>query len=70
MMNTQFWKDFYHWLDNASDEEISAARQEAQMQLARPLDRDQKSDIRHMLRAIDEETLTRSDLVRLVLRRA
>lgn len=69
MMNNDFWKDFYGWLDSATDEHIEAARQKAQTQLAEPMDREMKSDIRRMLRAINEEQLTRSDLVRFVKRR-
>lgn len=68
-MDKQFWKDFLAWLDQAKIDEIFAARDEAREKM-RGADRLMRSDLRRMIRLMDEELVTRSDLARLIRRRA
>ncbi|MBP1151275.1 hypothetical protein [Methylocaldum sp. RMAD-M] len=70
MMNKQFWKDFLFWLESAKVGEIFAARDEAREKARSSQCREIRSDLRRMIRLMDEELLTRSDLVRSVRRRA
>ena len=62
----EFWKDYYAWLDRARIGEIFAARDRAYEHLRRIKDRDIKLDLRRMVRLMDEELLTRSDLARVL----
>lgn len=63
-MNKQFWKDFYGWLDRATDESLNFALNEAKIKLRECADRDLALDIRKMIRAIEEERLSRWEIQR------
>jgi hypothetical protein len=64
------WADFFAWLDRATIAEIMASRDRA-YELRRTLkDPDYRSDLRRMIRLIDQELLTRADLAHLAKRRA
>jgi hypothetical protein len=64
------WTDFFAWLDRATIAEIMASRDRA-YELRRTLkDPDYRSDLRRMIRLMDQELLTRADLAHLAKRRA
>ena len=64
------WTDFHAWVDRASIGGILAARDRA-YELRRHLrDPDCRMDLRRMVRSMDHELLTRSDLARLKQRQA
>ncbi|PZP60224.1 MAG: hypothetical protein DI596_06110 [Azospira oryzae] len=63
-MNKQFWKDFYGWLDRATDEGLDFALEEAKAKLSNCADRDLAGDIRRMIRAIEEEKISRWEIER------
>lgn len=67
-MNKAFWKDFLYWLDEAGIGEIFAARDEARGKM-KGADSFTRADLRRMIRLMDEELLTRSDLARLIRRK-
>jgi hypothetical protein len=69
-MNKEFWKDFFGWIDRATVGELFAARDAAREDLRKIRDPDTRSDIRRMIRLMDEELVTRSDLARLTRKQA
>lgn len=68
-MNT-LWRDFYRWLDRATVAQLFAARDAAYEQRRQVRDPDLRRDLRRMIRLLDEELLTRSDLAEALRREA
>ena len=64
------WTDFHAWVDQASIGGILAARDRAYELRRRLRDPDCQMDLRRMVRSMDHELLTRSDLARLKQRQA
>jgi|GEM_PF-688748 hypothetical protein len=63
------WIDFFAWIDQAPIGGIMAARDRA-YEVRRTLrDPDYRSDLRRMIRLMDQELLTRADLAYLIKRR-
>ena len=58
-MNKQFWKDFLNWLETASPEALREAAERAARQLETVIDGEVRSDLRRMIRLIEEETTLR-----------
>ena len=61
-MNREFWKDFHGWLDRATAGAIFAARDRAYEQRRSLKDPETRSDVRRMIRLMDEELVTRWEL--------
>lgn len=61
-MNKEFWRSFLAWLDRATVDQIITARDAAREDLKKIIDSDARSDVRRMIRLMDEELVTRSDL--------
>ena len=61
-MNKDFWKILFAWLETASLEDIHHKRNLVQQMLGQIHDRGLKSDIRRILRFMDEEILDRAEL--------
>jgi hypothetical protein len=64
------WTDYFAWLDRASIGGLIAARDKAYETRRMIKDPDYRSDLRRMIRLMDEELLTRADLAYLAKRRA
>lgn len=64
-MNKETIKRFISWLENASDEELDAKRQEIQNTYRRLSSREGKADLNLAMRLLDEEILARLSLKRL-----
>ena len=58
-MNKQFGKDFLHCLETASPEQLREAAERAARQLETVIDGEVRSDLRRMIRLIEEETTLR-----------
>ena len=67
-MNKAFWKEFFGWLDRATLDELKAAKTAAREEQGRILDPAVRSDLKRMIRLIEEEILTRGDLSGLIRR--
>ena len=65
-MNKDFWKILFSWLEIASLEDINHKRNLVQQMLGQIHDRGLKSDIRRILRFMDEEILARAELSKLM----
>lgn len=65
-MNKDFWKILFSWLEIASLEDINHKRNLVQQMLGQIQDRGLKSDIRRILRFMDEEILARAELSKLM----
>ena len=65
-MNKDFWKILITWLETASLEELHHKRNLVQQMLGQIQDRGLKSDIRRILRFMDEEILVRAELSKLL----
>ena len=61
-MNKDFWKTLYCWLETASLEDITIKQQLVRQLLGESNDLGLKTDIRRILRLIDEEFITREEL--------
>jgi hypothetical protein len=61
-MNREFWRDFNGWLDRATLGAIFAARDRAYEQRRSLRDAETRSDVRRMIRLMDEELVTRWEL--------
>ena len=65
-MNKDFWKILFSWLETTSLEDINHKRNLVQQMLGQIHDRGLKSDIRRILRFMDEEILARAELSKLM----
>ena len=61
-MNKDFWKTLYYWLETASLEDITIKQQLVRQLLGESNDLGLKTDIRRILRLMDEEFVTRAEL--------
>jgi len=61
-MNKDFWKTLYGWLDTASLEEITTKQRLVRQMLGESNDLGLKTDIRRILRLMDEEFVARAEL--------
>ncbi|UOA07342.1 hypothetical protein [Methylobacter sp. S3L5C] len=61
-MNKDFWKTLYCWLETASLEEITVKQQLVQHMLGESNDLGLKTDIRRILRLMDEEFVARAEV--------
>jgi len=61
-MNKDFWKTLYCWLETASLEDITAKQQLVRQMLGESNDLGLKTDIRRILRLMDEEFVARAEL--------
>ena len=61
-MNKDFWKTLYYWLETASLEDITIKQQLVRQMLGESNDLGLKTDIRRILRLMDEEFVTRAEL--------
>ncbi len=61
-MNKDFWKTLYCWLETASLEEITAKQLVVRHLLGESNDPDLKTDIRRILRLMDEEFVARAEV--------
>jgi hypothetical protein len=61
-MNKETIRNFLSWLDQATDEEIQARKKAAIEALDKVSSREGKSDIRLVLRLIDEELIARLEV--------
>ena len=61
-MNKDFWKTLYCWLETASLEDITTKQQLVRQLLGESNDLGLKTDIRRILRLMDEEFVTRAEL--------
>jgi pyridoxine/pyridoxamine 5'-phosphate oxidase len=61
-MNKETIRNFLAWLDQATDEEIQARKKAAIEALGKVSTREGKSDIRLVLRLIDEELIARLEV--------
>ena len=61
-MNKEFWKDFYKWVEAASDEELVAKKEELVQLLDQLYDPDYRGDVSRMIRDIEEEQVARAHL--------
>ncbi len=61
-MNKDFWKTLYCWLETASLEDITIKQQLVRQLLSESNDLGLKTDIRRILRLMDEEFVTRAEL--------
>ena len=69
-MHKDFWKSLFHWLETASLIEIAAKQSILRETLKQISDRELRSDIRRILRFMDEEILARTELDRAMARSA
>ena len=67
-MNKDFWKTLYAWLETASPEEITAKQHLVRQMLGESNDLGLKTDIRRILRGMDEELVVRAELANNVRR--
>ena len=67
-MNKDFWKTLYYWLDTASLEEITTKQHLVRQMLCESNDPGLKTDIRRILRGMDEELVVRAELANNVRR--
>jgi len=58
-MNKTFWDDFFRWMENASIEELRVAKNKAAEELETASDPEIRSDLKRMIRYLEEEILTR-----------
>lgn len=58
-MSKDAWRAFLRWLDQAGVDELEGKHQEALALLDRLTDRELKSELRRMVRLIEEERLIR-----------
>lgn len=61
-MDKETIKNFILWLENASNEELDAKRQEIQAAYRRVSSREGKADLNLAMRLLDEEILARLSL--------
>ncbi len=61
-MNKETIRHFINWLDQASDQDIQLRREMAHEALDKISSREGKSDIRLVLRLIDEEVIARLEV--------
>lgn len=61
-MNKDFWKTLYCWLETASLEEIITKQHLVRQMLCESNDHGLKTDIRRILRFMDEERVARAEL--------
>ena len=61
-MNKDFWKTLYCWLETASLEDITIKQQLVRQMLGESNDLGLKTDIRRILRLMDEEFVARAEL--------
>ena len=61
-MNKDFWKTLYYWLETASLEDITIKQQLVRQLLSESNDLGLKTDIRRILRLMDEDYVTRAEL--------
>jgi len=61
-MNKDFWKTLYCWLETASLEEITAKQLVVRHLLGESNDPGLKTDIRRILRLMDEEFVARGEV--------
>ena len=61
-MNKDFWKTLYCWLETASLEDITVKQQLVRQMLGESNDLGLKTDIRRILRLMDEEFVARAEL--------
>ncbi|MBD9362294.1 hypothetical protein [Methylomonas fluvii] len=65
-MNKDFWKCLFCWLETASVDEIRHKQCVVRQMLDQTRDPDLKTDIRRILRFMDEEMLARAELANLM----
>ncbi len=65
-MNKDFWKCLFYWLETASIDEIRDKQRVVRQMLGQTRDPDFKTDIRRILRFMDEEILARAELAKLM----
>ena len=58
-MSKDAWRAFFRWLDQASVDELELKHQEALALLDRLTDRELKTELRRMVRLMEEERLIR-----------
>lgn len=61
-MDKDEWKQFLRWLDEANEEEMAQMKQRLRSAQAAVTEPGVRSDLRRMLRLIDEEVLIRQNL--------
>ena len=61
-MDKDEWKQFLRWLDDANEEEMAQMKQRLRSAQAAVTEPGVRSDLRRMLRLIDEEVLIRQNL--------
>ncbi|WP_071156321.1 hypothetical protein [Methylomonas sp. LWB] len=65
-MNKDFWKSLFCWLETASVDEIRHKQDVVRQMLGQTRDLDFKTDIRRILRFMDEELLARAELAKVM----
>jgi hypothetical protein len=66
IMNKDFWKTVFCWLETASLEEIRDKQSAVRQMHDQIDDRDLQADIRRILRFMDQELLARAELAKLI----
>ena len=61
-MDKDEWKQFLRWLDEANEEELAEVKQRLRATQSAVTEPGVRSDLRRMLRLIDEEVLIRQNL--------
>lgn len=61
-MDKDEWKQFLRWLDEANEEELAQVKQRLRTTQSAVTEPGVRSDLRRMLRLIDEEVLIRQNL--------
>ncbi|MBY0365352.1 hypothetical protein CDN99_15635 [Roseateles aquatilis] len=61
-MDKDEWKQFLRWLDEANEEELAQVKQRLRATQSAVTEPGVRSDLRRMLRLIDEEVLIRQNL--------
>lgn len=61
-MDKDEWKQFLRWLDDANEDEMAQMKQRLRSAQAAVTEPGVRSDLRRMLRLIDEEVLIRQNL--------
>jgi len=61
-MDKQEWKQFLRWLDDANERELAQVKRRLRSTQAAVTEAGVRSDLRRMLRLIDEEVLIRQNL--------
>jgi len=62
-MDKDTWREFIRWLDNADDRELAEAKSKLRSTQKLVTESGVRSEVRRMLRLIDEEVLARQNVV-------